>query len=159
MMRIGFAKDIHKIVTGTSFILGGVEILTDNLGLLGHSDADVCLHALAESILGALALGDLGTHFPDNDMKNKDLDSKLIVKHALKLMNEESYKISNIDISIELESIKLKNYILKIRESIAEICNMNIKQISVKAMTNEGLDSVGRNESCVAYAICLLEEK
>lgn len=158
MIRIGFAKDIHRIVNDRDFILGGVKIEA-NKGLLGHSDADVLLHAIAEALLGSLALGDLGKHFPDTDEKFLDFDSSIILKEVYKMIKERGFGIVNIDASIELESIKLAKYIDIIRKNIADLLQINIEQISVKAMTREGLDSVGKGEACVAYATVLVTDE
>ena len=157
MYRIGYASDIHRLVPNRKLILGGIEI-PHSLGLLGHSDADVVIHALSEAILGALALGDLGTHFPDTDEKYRGIDSKIILKEVKRMMNEEGYVINNADISISLEKPKLKNYILDMRISLAEILNISLSQISIKAGTNEGVDAVGKEEACIATAIVLLKK-
>lgn len=157
-MRIGFASDIHRLVEGRKLILAGVHV-PFLLGELAHSDGDVVYHALAESILGALALGDLGTHFPDNDDKYKDIDSGVLVKEVVSLMKQEGYKIGNVDISITLEKPKLKDYILKMRENIASLLETDIKNVSVKAGTNEKLDEIGKGLAVKAESIVLLQEK
>ena len=157
-MRIGFASDIHRLVEGRKLILAGVNVPFP-LGELAHSDGDVVYHALAESILGALALGDLGTHFPDSDDKYKDIDSSLLVKEVVSLMKQEGYKIGNVDISITLEKPKLKDYILKMRENIASLLETDIKNVSVKAGTNEKLDEIGKGLAVKAESIVLLQEK
>ncbi len=157
-MRIGFASDIHALVENRKLILGGV-IVPFERGELAHSDGDVLYHALAESILGALALGDLGTHFPDNDNKYKDMDSAFIVRSVVKLMNEKGYVVNNVDISISLEKPKLKPYILKMRENVATLLNVDLDKVSIKAGTNEGFDAVGKGEAVKAEAIILLKEK
>ena len=156
MMRIGFSKDIHRIVEGRPFILGGIKIDT-NYGLLGHSDADVLLHAVAESILGALSLKDLGTYFPDTDEKYKNYDSSKIVSAVVKMMEEREYHISNIDILVELEFIKLSKYIDEMVKNVAKLLHIDENQVSIKAATNEKLDSVGKGEACIAYSSVLLE--
>lgn len=157
MYRIGYASDIHRLVPNRKLILGGVEI-PNHLGLLGHSDADVVIHALGEAILGALALGDLGKHFPDNDDKFKDIDSRLILKEIKAMMLDCGYLLNNADISISLEKPKLKNYIDQMRQILANILEVNISQISIKAGTNEGVGEVGKEEACVATAIVLLKK-
>ena len=157
-MRIGFASDIHALVENRKLILGGV-IVPFERGELAHSDGDVLYHALAESILGALALGDLGTHFPDNDNKYKDMDSALIVRSVVKMMDEKGYLVNNVDISISLEKPKLKPYILKMRENVATLLNVDLDKVSIKAGTNEGFDAVGKGEAVKAEAIILLKEK
>lgn len=156
MMRIGFSKDIHRIVEGRPFILGGIKIDT-NYGLLGHSDADVLLHAVAESILGALSLKDLGTYFPDTDEKYKNYDSSKIVSTVIEMMEERKYHISNIDILVELEFIKLSKYIDEMIKNVAKLLHIEENQVSIKAATNEKLDSVGKGEACIAYSSVLLE--
>ena len=138
-------------------ILGGVEI-PYHLGLLGHSDADVVIHALGEAILGALALGDLGTHFPDTSDEFKDIDSKIILKRIYEMMKKEGYIIGNADVSISLEKPKLKNYIPSMRAVLANILCTDIKNISIKAGTNEGLGAVGEEKACIATAIVLLRK-
>ncbi|MCI6357781.1 MAG: 2-C-methyl-D-erythritol 2,4-cyclodiphosphate synthase [Erysipelotrichaceae bacterium] len=157
MFRIGYASDIHRLVKDRKLILGGVEI-PHEFGLLGHSDADVVIHALGESILGALALGDLGTHFPDTDEKYKDIDSKILLKEIYKLMRDEGYSLENADVSISLEKPKLKNYIPQMRKILAEILNVDVSAISIKAGTNEGVGPVGRGEACVATSVVLLRK-
>ena len=156
MIRIGFSKDIHRIVEGRKFILGGIEINTP-YGLLGHSDADVVLHAVAESILGALSLNDLGYYFPDTSDEYKDYDSSKIVKKVVEMMENLNFHVSNIDILIELEFIKLKDYIPLIKENVAKLLKISVNQIAVKAATNEKMDSVGKGEACIAYSNVLLE--
>ena len=157
-MRIGFASDIHRLVANRPLILGGINIPFEK-GELAHSDGDVVYHALAESLLGALALGDLGTHFPDNDPKYKDIDSSILVKEVMVKVDEKGYKISNIDISITLEQPKLRTYIDEMRKNIAKLTYVNIDQVSVKAGTNEKLDDIGRGEAVKAESIVLLIEK
>lgn len=155
-MRIGFSKDIHRIVEGRKFILAGVEI-NSQFGLLGHSDADVAYHAIAESILGALSLKDLGTYFPDSDPQYKNYDSSKIVKKVVEMMKERKFKVSNIDVLIELEYIKLSSYIDKMKENVAELLEISVNQVSIKAATNEKMGIVGKGEACIAYSNVLLE--
>ena len=157
-MRIGFASDIHRLVEGRKLILAGV-VVPFELGELAHSDGDVVYHALAESILGALAFGDLGTHFPDSDDKYKDIDSSILVKEVVSLMKKEGYIIGNIDISITLEKPKLKNYISEMRNNIARLLETDVKNVSVKAGTNEKLDEIGKGLAVKAESIVLLKEK
>ncbi len=157
MFRIGYASDIHRLVKDRKLVLGGVEIPYE-FGLLGHSDADVVIHALGESILGALALGDLGTHFPDTDEKYKGIDSKILLKEIYKLMRNEGYSLGNADVSISLEKPKLKNYIPQMRKILAEILNVDVSAISIKAGTNEGVGPVGHGEACVATSVVLLRK-
>ena len=157
-MRIGFASDIHQLVENRKLILAGVVIPFEK-GEKAHSDGDVVYHALGESILGALALGDLGTHFPDSDPKYKDIDSSLLIKEIKKMMDERKYKVNNIDISITLEAPKLKPYILDMRKNIAALLDIGLEQVSVKAGTNEKLDEIGKGNAVKAESIVLLIEK
>ena len=157
-MRIGFASDIHRLVENRPLILGGVHVPFDK-GELAHSDGDVVYHALAESILGALALGDLGTHFPDNDPQYKDIDSALLVKEVVRLMDKKNYHVGNVDISITLDQPKLKGFILKMRENVASLLKVDVSQVSIKAGTNEKLDAIGMSLAVKAESIILLEEK
>ena len=157
-MRIGFASDIHRLVEGRKLILAGV-VVPSSFGELAHSDGDVVYHAVAESILGALALGDLGTHFPDSDAKYKDIDSSLLAKEVVRLMNEKGYIINNIDVSITLEEPKLKPFILKMRANLAALLKTDISNVSLKAGTNEKLDDIGNKLAVKAESIVLLKEK
>ncbi len=155
MMRIGFAKDIHRLVEHRPLILGGVQIPYEK-GLLGHSDADVVLHSVAESLLGALALGDLGKWFPDTDDKYKNMDSKIIVQTVMEEVKKRNYSVQNIDISIVAEKPKLAPYILSMRTCIAKLLQVEIEQVSVKAGTNEQIDDLGKGLAIESTAICLL---
>ena len=157
-MRIGFASDIHRLVEGRRFVLAGVTIPFE-LGEQAHSDGDVVYHAVAESILGALALGDLGKHFPDSDPKYKDIDSSIIVKEVVKLMKDKGFAINNIDVSITLEKPKLKDFIQQMRSNLANLLETNIDNVSIKACTNEGVGPLGRNEAVKAESIVLLKEE
>lgn len=155
MYRIGNAYDIHQLVEGRKLILGGVEIPFE-LGLLGHSDADVLLHAVAESIIGALGLGDLGTFFPDTDMKHKDLDSKIILKNAVQMMKNAGYKVSNIDCTIFAEKPKLAPFMNDIKKSLSDLLEAPNNVINIKAATNEKLDAIGNLKAMAASATILL---
>ena len=157
-MRIGFASDIHRLVKGRRLILSGV-VIPFELGEEAHSDGDVVYHAVAESILGALALGDLGKHFPDSDPKYKDVDSSIIVKEVVKMMKDKGCRINNIDVSITLEKPKLKDYIQAMRVNLSSLLETEIDNVSIKAGTNESLDSLGRNEAVKAESIVLLKEE
>ena len=157
-MRIGFASDIHQLVENRKLILGGVVIPFEK-GEKAHSDGDVVYHALGESILGALALGDLGTHFPDSDPQYKDMDSSLIIKEVKRMMEEKKYKIVNIDISITLEAPKLRPYIFEMRQNIATIFDIDLVRVSIKAGTNEKLDEIGKGNAVKAESIVLLVEE
>ena len=157
-MRIGFASDIHRLVKDRKLILAGV-IIPYELGEEAHSDGDVVYHAVSESILGALALGDLGKHFPDTDPKYKNIDSSLLVKQVVGLMKDEGYVINNIDVSITLERPKLKDYIEQMRNNLATLLETDIANVSIKAGTNEKLDAIGHNEAVKAESIVLLKEE
>lgn len=156
-MRIGQAVDIHQLVEGRPLILGGVPI-EHSKGLLGHSDADVLVHAIAESILGALALGDLGKHFPDTDPKYKGIDSMLLLKHVVDLMNDRRYQIGNIDATILAERPKMAPHIDQMRQNIASCLHCSMDQVSIKATRGEKMGFVGQEEGMVAMCVCLLEE-
>ncbi len=156
-MRIGQSTDIHRLVEGRKLILGGVEIPHEK-GLEGHSDADALTHAIAEAILGALALGDLGHHFPDTDEKWKGVNSLLILKEVGKMMKEKGYQIGNIDSLILIERPKMKPHIEQMRKNYSEILECDMDRISVKATRGEKLGFVGREEGVLAQAVVLLEE-
>ena len=157
-MRIGFASDIHQLVENRKLILAGV-VIPFHLGEKAHSDGDVVYHALAESILGALALGDLGKFFPDTDDKCLDMDSSIIVKEVYKKMDELGYKVNNVDISITLEKPKLRDRIDEIRSNIAKLLNTDINNVSVKAGTHEKIGPLGNLEAIKAESIAMLIEK
>ncbi len=156
-MRIGHSFDIHQLVEERPLWLGGIEIPYDK-GLLGHSDADVLLHAISEAILGALALGDLGTYFPDTDPKYNGLDSKLILKEVQTLMQDKGYMIGNIDATVYAELPKLNPHIKNIRESISRLLSIPIDLVSVKATTYEKMDAIGEQRAMAAEAIVLLKK-
>lgn len=157
-MRIGQAVDIHQLIEGRDLILGGVKIEHEK-GLLGHSDADVLVHAIMESILGALALGDLGKHFPDTDPKYKGISSMVLLEHVAKLMDEHGYQVGNIDATILAERPKMASHILAMRTNIAGALHCDIQQISIKATRGEKLGFIGHEEGIASMAVCLLEEK
>ena len=154
-MRIGIGYDIHRLVEGRKLILGGIEIPFEK-GLLGHSDSDVLTHAICDALLGAAALGDIGTHFPDSDPRFKGVSSLDLLRHIVTLLKERDYQIANIDSTIITERPKLKPYIAEIRQTLASILEIDIEQVSVKAKTNEKLDAVGQGEAMQAQAIALL---
>lgn len=158
MFRIGYGEDIHRLVSDRPLILGGIVIPFEK-GLLGHSDADVVCHALSDALLGALALGDIGTHFPDSDMQYKNANSVILLQKVATLVSEKNYLIVNIDIAISLEKPRLSPFIMAMRNKISETLGIELNTISIKAMTNEGLGSVGRGEACRATAIVLLKRK
>ena len=154
-MRIGLGYDVHQLVPDRKLWLGGIEI-PHTLGLLGHSDADVLLHAICDALLGAAALGDIGKHFPDNDPKYKNIDSKLLLRHCNELLLENGYRVGNIDSIIVSQKPKVGPYIPQMRECIASILGIEPGQVSVKATTTEHLGFEGREEGISAHAIALL---
>lgn len=154
-MRIGLGYDVHKLVEGRKLIIGGVDVPHEK-GLLGHSDADVLVHAVMDSILGALALGDIGKHFPDNDEKYKGADSIKLLEFVYNLINDKGYAINNIDCTIIAQSPKMAPHIQYMRENIARALNTDIDNINVKATTEEGLGFTGAKEGIAAQSICLL---
>lgn len=155
-MRIGQGFDIHKLVEGRKLIIGGVNIPFEK-GLLGHSDADVLVHAIIDALLGACALGDIGTHFPDNDDKYKDADSIELLKKTVSLLHENGYEIINIDSTIKTERPKMMPYIPRMRENIANALGTDIKNVSIKAKTNEKTGEVGRGETAEATCVALIQ--
>ncbi len=156
--RTGFGFDVHAFKEGRKLFLGGVEIPSDK-GLEGHSDADVLLHSICDAMLGALALGDIGIHFPNTDDKWKDADSAILLKTVNELINNKGFDLGNLDCVLALESPKISPYINKIRKKISEILNSDIDQISVKATTTEKLGFIGRAEGVVSFATVLLVKK
>lgn len=154
-MRIGHGYDVHRLVKGRKLILGGVNVNHD-LGLWGHSDADVLVHAIIDSLLGAAALGDIGVLFPDTDEKYKNADSIELLKKVCRILEEKSFKIVNIDSTIIAQKPKLKEHICKMRENIANACNIDITCVNVKATTEENLGFTGREEGIAAHAISLI---
>jgi len=155
-MRIGHGYDVHRLTEGRKLILGGVEIEYEK-GLLGHSDADVLLHAIMDAMLGALALGDIGKHFPDTDERYKGADSMKLLAEVCRIIGEQGYKIGNIDSTICAQKPKLSPYIQTMRENIARVCGCDVSQISVKATTEEKLGFTGEGLGISATAVCLLE--
>ena len=153
--RTGIGYDVHDFTENRKLVLGGIEIPFEK-GLAGHSDADVLLHAITDALLGALALGDIGQHFPDTDQQFKNYDSSIFLGKANELVKENGYKISNIDATVTLEKPKLTTYISKMTERIAEILEIDINQVSVKATTTEKLGFVGREEGIAAIATVLI---
>lgn len=154
-IRIGFGVDVHQLVSDRKLFLGGVEVPSD-LGALGHSDADVLLHAICDALLGALNLRDIGFHFSDQDPKYKNIDSKILLRDTFQLIKEKGFKINNIDATIIAEKPKLNPYIPDMQSVIAEILEADTDEISIKATTHEKVDSFGKREAIKAYAICLL---
>lgn len=154
-MRIGLGYDVHKLTEERKLIIGGVEIPHDK-GLLGHSDADVLIHAIMDSILGALALGDIGKHFPDTDEKYKGIDSIKLLEHVYNLITSRGYKIGNIDSTIIAQSPKMAPHIESMRKNIAKALNTDIGNINIKATTEEGLGFTGAKQGIASQSICLL---
>lgn len=157
-MRIGHGYDVHKLVEGRKLIVGGVDIPYE-FGLLGHSDADVLLHAISDAILGAAALGDIGGMFPDTDEKWKGADSLVLLEVVVKRVNDEGYVIENIDSTLIAQQPKMKPHILSMRENIAKACGIDVSQVSVKATTEEQLGFTGRKEGISAHAVVLLNNE
>lgn len=156
-MRIGHGYDVHKLVGGRKCIIGGVDIPSD-VGLLGHSDADVLLHAICDALLGAAALGDIGKHFPPNDDAFKDADSRLLLKKVLKLIKNAGYTVGNIDATIVAQKPKMAPYIDEMRKNIANDLGVDISFVSVKATTEEGLGFTGEGLGISAHAVCIIKE-
>lgn len=156
--RIGFGVDFHQLTEGRPFWLGGVQV-PHHKGALGHSDADVLLHAICDALLGALGLGDIGTHFPDTDAAYKDIDSKILLERSVKLISERGYGIVNIDASVCLEVPKIKPFIPHMQSTIAGILNLQPTDVSIKATTTEKMGFVGREEGIQAFVTVLLEKK
>ncbi|MEZ5344457.1 MAG: 2-C-methyl-D-erythritol 2,4-cyclodiphosphate synthase [Pyrinomonadaceae bacterium] len=154
-MRIGFGNDIHRLETGKPLIIGGI-LIPSELGAVGHSDADVLYHAVTDAILGALALGDIGSHFSDSDETWKDAESRNFVKEAVRLMKESGYIVGNIDVTLGLEKPKIRPFIDQMRRNLADILEVEIGDVSIKAKTGEGLDAVGECRAIKAEACCLL---
>ena len=154
-MRIGFGYDVHRLVEGRPLILGGVEVPHET-GLAGHSDADVLLHAITDALLGAAALGDIGSHFPDTEARWKDADSRMLLREVGQLIEEAGYRIANIDATVALQRPKLRPYIDAMRRAIAETLSLELGQVSVKATTTERLGFVGEEAGAAASAVCLL---
>lgn len=154
-MRIGFGFDVHQLQVGREFWLGGIKIPAQK-GILGHSDADVLLHAICDAILGALALGDIGKHFPDTDQSLKNVDSKILLKKVIELITEKGYKIGNIDSTVVCQFPKIMPYAAEMQKCIASICKIETDDVSIKATTNETMGFIGREEGIVAYAVVLI---
>ncbi len=155
MYRIGQGFDIHKLVDNRKFVIGGITI-PYHKGLLGHSDADVLVHAIIDALFGALALDDIGTHFPDNDPRYKDINSLELLKETYRLVKHQGYKINNIDNTVIIEEPKMKPFIPLMREKLAQTLDIDKNLISIKAKTMEEMDSVGEKKSVIAQSIVLL---
>ncbi len=157
MLRIGNGYDVHKLVEGRKLILGGVEI-PHTKGVLGHSDGDVLIHAIMDAMLGALALGDIGQHFPDTDMKYENIDSTILLRRVKELIQEKGYKVVNLDSIIVLQKPKVKPYIEAMRKRVAEVLEIEVEQVSVKATTEEKLGFTGDESGVKSYCVVLLEK-
>lgn len=155
MYRIGFGNDIHRLESGRPLILGGVRIESD-LGAVGHSDADALFHAVTDAVLGALALGDIGSHFPDSDPRWVGADSSVFLREAVRLMAERGYLVVNVDTVISLQAPKLRPFIDRMRENLSRLLEIGIEDVSVKAKTGEGVDAVGEKRAIRAEAVVLL---
>lgn len=156
MLRIGHGYDVHKLVENRRLIIGGVDIPYEK-GLLGHSDADVLLHAVGDALMGAAALGDIGCIFPDNDPKFKDADSLVLLKEVVALLKSKGFSVVNIDSTLIAQKPKMRPYIDDMRRNIADACGVNVDMVSVKATTEEKLGFTGREEGISAHAVCLIE--
>ncbi len=157
MIRVGLGYDVHKLVEGRKLILGGVDIPYEK-GLLGHSDADVLLHAITDALFGAAALGDIGSHFPDTDLRYKGADSLKLLEACGRELREHGWRVGNIDAVIVAQRPKLLPYVLQMRENIARVLGIDISQVSVKGKTEEGLGFTGSGEGMAVHAVCLLEK-
>lgn len=157
-LRIGLGVDFHQLVPERDFWLGGV-LVPHHKGALGHSDADVLLHAICDAMLGAAGLGDIGVHFPDTDQAYKDIDSKILLARCRELIAEKGYTVVNLDSSLCLQAPKIKPYVPQMQEVIAGLLGLSVEEVSIKATTTEKLGFVGREEGVVAYATVLLEKQ
>ncbi|MBL0096580.1 MAG: 2-C-methyl-D-erythritol 2,4-cyclodiphosphate synthase [Bacteroidetes bacterium] len=155
--RVGFGFDVHQLTAGRDLIVGGVKI-PHHKGALGHSDADVLIHAICDALLGAAGLKDIGTYFPDTSAEFKGIDSKILLERVVDLLSEKGYTIGNVDSSIVLEQPKIKAYIDQMRITLAPILRIHEEEISIKATTNEKMGFIGREEGVAAYAVCMIEK-
>ena len=158
MVRVGFGYDVHQLVEGRELWLGGIK-LQHSLGLLGHSDADVLIHAICDALLGAANMRDIGYHFPDTAAETNGIDSKILLKKTIDLIAQKGYKFGNIDATICAEKPKLNPYVPQMCETLADVIGTNIDNISIKATTTEKLGFTGRQEGISAYAVCLIEKE
>jgi 2-C-methyl-D-erythritol 2,4-cyclodiphosphate synthase len=156
-IRIGFGVDFHQLVEGRDFWLGGIKI-PHSKGALGHSDADVLLHAICDAMLGAACLGDIGVHFPDTDASLKNIDSKILLQKSFELIQQQGYNIVNIDSTLCLQAPKIKDYVPQMQAVIASVLGLQVTDVSIKATTTEKMGFVGREEGLVAYASILLQK-
>ena len=155
-MRIGHGYDVHRLVSGRELIIGG-ENIPFEMGLLGHSDADVLLHAVCDALLGAAALGDIGRHFPDSDPSFEGIDSRILLRKTAELLRGKGYRIVNIDATVIAQRPKLAGFMEKMRENIASDCGIETDAVNIKATTEEGLGFTGKAEGIAAHAVCLIE--
>ncbi len=156
MIRIGHGYDVHRLTENRKLIIGGVEIPYEK-GLLGHSDADVLLHAISDSLLGAAALGDIGCLFPDNDEKYKGADSLVLLREVVNVLKNKGFSVANIDSTLLAQKPKMRPYIDEMRKNIADACEISVDRVSVKATTEEGLGFTGNGDGMAAHAVCIIE--
>ena len=156
-MRVGFGYDVHALGEGLKLFLGGVEIPSE-VGCIAHSDGDVAIHALCDALLGSVAAGDIGKHFPDTSSEFKGIDSKILLERTIDILHKEGYKVVNVDITIALERPKLRPYIDTMRSTLAATMGINDEAVSIKATTTEKLGFTGRSEGLAAYAVALVDE-
>lgn len=156
-MRIGYGYDVHRLVAGRKCIIGGVEIIAHETGLLGHSDADVLLHAVMDALLGAAALGDIGQLFPDQDPQFSGADSLVLLQQVGKLLQQRGWRLGNLDATIVAQAPKMAPHIPQMRENIARVLQSSLDQVSIKATTEEGLGFTGMKQGIAAHAVCLIE--
>lgn len=156
-IRVGFGFDVHQLKEGRELWLGGIK-LSHTKGALGHSDADVLIHAICDALLGAAGMRDIGFHFPDTSSEFKNIDSKILLKRVMELLNKEGYSIGNIDCTLILEEPKINPHIEKMKETLASILNVEVNDIGIKATTNETMGYVGREEGVCAYAVALIQK-
>ena len=155
--RIGHGYDVHKLETGEKFVIGGIEINHDK-GAVGHSDADIIIHVICDSILGALSEGDIGKHFPDTDEKYEGIDSKVLLVEVMEILNKKGFEINNIDVTVLLQKPKLRNHIIRMIDTLSAVMKIDKKKLSIKATTTEGLGFVGREEGVAAHCITLINK-
>ncbi len=156
-IRIGFGVDVHRLESGLPLMVGGIDVPSD-LGAVGHSDADVLLHAISDALLGAANLRDIGFHFSDTDPKYKGIDSKVLLKNVFELIQEKGFKVVNLDCTIILEKPKLNPHIPEMQQVIADLLDLSTEEVSLKATTHERVDSFGNRQAIKAYAVCLLNK-
>jgi 2-C-methyl-D-erythritol 2,4-cyclodiphosphate synthase len=154
-MRIGFGVDVHRLEKNRPLFIGGVKIPSEK-GAVGHSDADVLIHAICDALLGAANLGDIGFHFSDQDPKFKGIDSKILLRNVMVLVKEKGYSVGNIDATVVLEKPKVNPHVPTIKEVLSEILEVNLDEVSIKATTHEKVDSFGNQEAIKSYCVCLL---